>query len=466
MRMDNKSLVTKQDIAKYVQDMAEIEAAEFTLRKAAEEMRSAAETTRRNNSDAVKKCEDQLKHYTDVQVKEKQQFGRKQEFERPTPPPPMWDPPTKPDCWDEYQRKQLHGKKLEEPKKGGWTYNVIQIGIGLVITYIINMGILLVSLLLGINEIMDMSEYGGSLLVIVIFAVYILASFPIFHHKKKRDYKEAVANYNHDLNIQSIGDAYLEEEKMYNQAKKQNEELTKKYRRLCDQHDALVSFEREKEEEIIARDNQILRAKEDVARAIKKQAKDEIRMQYVCAQANLLVRRADELHSKKESLYKVNIIPPDYRALDCVIMFHQIFRNDLADTMREAVKIYEERVFRQEVIRGIDKIYQMLGHLSASMSLIENRLVQIRDEVRFMSNDIYQISEKLSDISSSQRSLADSARQQNQTSIQLNQTLYAQQRTQEKQLAETRASRYATEALKNATDQLVWYEQQNYWNRT
>ena len=92
---------------------------------------------------------------------------------------------------------------------------------------------------------------------------------------------------------------------------------------------------------------------------MKEQEKDETRVQYIFAQADLLVQTADELHAKKESLYRANIIPPDYRELDCVLMFHQIFRNDLADTMREAVKIYEERVFRQEVIRGIDRIYRM-----------------------------------------------------------------------------------------------------------
>ncbi len=210
-----------------------------------------------------------------------------------------------------------------------------------------------------------------------------------------------------------------------------------------------------------------------------KQKNDRTKHTFVNAQIEILDKKILEIYDKKQSLYKANIIPPDYRALDCVIMFHQIFRNDLADTMREAIKIYEERVFRQEVIRGIDRIYQMLGRLSASMSLIENRLVQIRDEVKLMGNDVYQISEKMSMVVNNQKEILESMdNYQASTQRRLNDisqtnaerqrvalnSMQKQQHLQEEQLAETRASRYATEALKDATDKLVYYENMKYWH--
>ena len=76
-------------------------------------------------------------------------------------------------------------------------------------------------------------------------------------------------------------------------------------------------------------------------------------------------------------------------------MLDQIFRNDLADTMREAIKIYEERVFRGSVIRGMDKIVSMLGKLSSDMSAISLRLDMINNNVAHMSSDLNRFNERI-----------------------------------------------------------------------
>ena len=47
-------------------------------------------------------------------------------------------------------------------------------------------------------------------------------------------------------------------------------------------------------------------------------------------------------------MYDMNIIPPDYRDLVYLFGFYKIFRNNLADTMREAVLLYEERDYREK----------------------------------------------------------------------------------------------------------------------
>ena len=152
-----------------------------------------------------------------------------------------------------------------------------------------------------------------------------------------------------------------------------------------------------------------------------------------------LMQHISSIEQQKNQLYSLNIVPPDYRTLDCMIEFDQMFRNDLVDTMRQAVMIYEERVFRGEVIRGIDKIYDMLGNLNATMSNIENVLYSVQNEVSKMSDDLEQIV------------------------FSNNQIATANKKFQDDMISESRAARYATEALKDTTDRCEWYMNRQYW---
>jgi len=140
-----------------------------------------------------------------------------------------------------------------------------------------------------------------------------------------------------------------------------------------------------------------------------------------------------KIEDQKNQLYTVGIVPPDYRKLDCLIEFDQMFRNDLVDTVREAVKIYEERVFRGEVIRGVENIYNMLGNLSATMQNIEKTLYSIQSEVRLMSDEIYNIA---------------SATESFQSSM----------------LSESRAARYAAEALQKSQENCESYLRSQYYS--
>lgn len=138
-----------------------------------------------------------------------------------------------------------------------------------------------------------------------------------------------------------------------------------------------------------------------------------------------------DLQNMKKKLYELNIVPPDYRTLDCLIEFDQMFRNDLVDTMRQAVMIYEERVFRGELIRGIDNIYNMLGQLTSAMRNIESTLYSIRNNVHVMTDDIYKIASST-------------------------------EQFQEQMLSESRAARYATEAVQTSTERCEWYLEKQY----
>ncbi len=135
-------------------------------------------------------------------------------------------------------------------------------------------------------------------------------------------------------------------------------------------------------------------------------------------------------------LYAFNIIPPDYRYMDCVIILDQIFRNDLADTMREAIKIYEERVFRGSVIRGMDKIVSMLGRLSSDMSAISLKLDMINNNVAHMSNDLNRFNERIASESAKNRAVTEDL------------------------IRETQLGRYTNEKLLESNKRLEYYAEE------
>lgn len=143
------------------------------------------------------------------------------------------------------------------------------------------------------------------------------------------------------------------------------------------------------------------------------------------------------LYANREKYYSVGIVPPDYRTMDCVYVLEQIFRNDLADTMREAVLLYEERAFRGEVLRGMQNIASHLGNLSGVMSTLRADMDRIGRDVALMSSDISRVYEQ-------NRSFeANFARQ--------NDRLYE----------ETKLHRYAVEALEKSNQKIVDYIEDN-----
>lgn len=201
---------------------------------------------------------------------------------------------------------------------------------------------------------------------------------------------------------------YLEKDQKY----RQYLSLDKKYQK---QEADLVYFQ-----------NQYPLAQQNLERAKQQNEAAQIRIEKLDYMSKFLFQHISKIENQKKQLYTIGIVPPDYRKLDCLIEIDQMFRNDLVDTVREAVKIYEERVFRGELVRGIDNIYNMLGSLSASMYNIENTLYGIQREVISMSNEIYNISA-------------------------------ATESFQNNMLSESRAARYATEALKKSQENCETY---------
>lgn len=127
-------------------------------------------------------------------------------------------------------------------------------------------------------------------------------------------------------------------------------------------------------------------------------------------QARFFEQQAEIIAEQKKEMYKISIVPPAYRNLDCIIMVKSIFENDLADTMREAIMIYDDRVFKGLVITGIQKIYEMLGQLAYSMKAIDDHLLAIRGDVAKMTNEVCRMVDVMNNSTEVQDNLLNEAR--------------------------------------------------------
>ena len=444
--MENSSLITKQDIAKYVQDMAEMEAKEFTLRKAAEKIYQEAVNIKRiaqdahhNANELLSKAETELQNLT----KQKASLGPSPikpqaplTLQLPSPPvlptipelPPKPSFPIKPDKWEEYQKKYSSGDIPQKQSKISIKVFLKRLPIILlvyVVLAIVPFFAFYESFLSILNQIAskNISLEAGLCIVLIITIIIIVSIDYILCRIELRGDNDYVSSELNLINECKQYESKLEEYKQFQERYEQRNkliseasQLRNEYAKSCEKIKS-ENFKRENEYqskhkeytrhyEILQKLNTDIEAQKQKINqfhANLQSAQSKLPVAHMQAdlmetQADMLIEKANEIQKAKLAIYKVNIVPPDYRELDCVLMFHQIFRNDLADTIREAIKIYEERIFRQEVIRGIDKIYAMLGNLSSAMNSIEKRLLEIKDEVIIMGNDVHKATSQLAGI--------------------------------------------------------------------
>jgi len=147
----------------------------------------------------------------------------------------------------------------------------------------------------------------------------------------------------------------------------------------------------------------------------------------------------DLISDNLDRMYALNIIPPDYRTLDCVHVVNHYFRNGLVNTVSEAILLYREEVYQGKVLESLDGIKSAIGNLSSVMREMQRTLKSIDEQMFRMANDIADIAGDMSSVASSSKESANA----------------------QKEIArEASLSRYATESLKESTDKLVYYEDQ------
>lgn len=146
-------------------------------------------------------------------------------------------------------------------------------------------------------------------------------------------------------------------------------------------------------------------------------------------QIELIRQHREKLESLRSQLYSSDIIPVDYRTIDCVYCLEYIFKNHLADTMREAILQYEDRVFKGQIVKGMSTIISQLQSLRGQMAYIANDIHTINMNVKTMSQNILE----LVDIQCKTQSTFDNI------------------------LGESKATRYAVEAVQKHNDEIRRY---------
>ncbi len=144
----------------------------------------------------------------------------------------------------------------------------------------------------------------------------------------------------------------------------------------------------------------------------------------------------EKLSMQRDQLYKYNIIPPDYRTLDCVLMLHHIYRNGLAENMRDAINLYETRVFRGEMVRGINNIFEKLGEIAGKLGQVGITLNRIKADINIMSEDLFKLVENSEETMRQQDVMIS-----NQNEI----------------IEQSKLNRMATEAVARSTESLQYY---------
>ena len=141
-----------------------------------------------------------------------------------------------------------------------------------------------------------------------------------------------------------------------------------------------------------------------------------------------------QIQSTLSQFYNLGVIPPEYRTLDCAIVLDHYFRNDLVDTMREAILMYREDVKHDIIMEGKDKICAISGNLSAGTVMLERQLSIIDSNVKRISQDLYTFFQRI-------------ARGQER-----------QQKAATELLNETQMSRYAAERVAESAKKLEWHK--------
>lgn len=151
--------------------------------------------------------------------------------------------------------------------------------------------------------------------------------------------------------------------------------------------------------------------------AEKRMQKMQIYAQTLRTHAYRLDKDIAEIENALEKNYSLNIVPPDYRRLECMVWIDYAFRNDQVDTMREATLQCDKWTRHGEMMN-------VLNELARNFRSIENLLQKINANISMMNQELFRIAE-----------------------------------IQEMRLSETQSARYAMESVQKSTEKLAMYEE-------
>ena len=116
--------------------------------------------------------------------------------------------------------------------------------------------------------------------------------------------------------------------------------------------------------------------------------------------AKAINSRADELIASAKTVeqnilqcYSLNVVKPAYRNLVCVAILNEIFQNDKADTMREAMILCDQALRHQEEMKGLNSILNMLSSIAGYMRELNETVRSINFNISMISQDVYRMAE-------------------------------------------------------------------------
>lgn len=172
-----------------------------------------------------------------------------------------------------------------------------------------------------------------------------------------------------------------------------------------------------KDREYLMANSNYKKSEQELAEAQKKMEHTQIYIQKLLAHADQLDKDIAEIEKMLQRNYALNIVPPDYRRLECLVWIDYAFRNDQVDTMRQAT------VQCDKWIRHTDTM-EALNELAENITSVSALLASMNSNISMMNQDLFRIAE-----------------------------------AQEKQLSETQSARYAAESVAQSVDRLEFYEE-------
>ncbi|MBO5042208.1 MAG: hypothetical protein J6D87_04520 [Clostridia bacterium] len=126
-------------------------------------------------------------------------------------------------------------------------------------------------------------------------------------------------------------------------------------------------------------------------------------------QADSLEKDAKLIEEKLRQCYELDIVKPSYRKLVCVVILDEIFTNDKADTMREAMLLCDTEIRHAELIGKLDEVIHSLKTLASTLQYMTHVLENINSNVSLISQDVYRIAESQDRIAYATESIKQSA---------------------------------------------------------
>ena len=384
-----KQLTEKKNLRLYVHDAVEIECAVETLKRLEETLRSKINQqyqsygrTKSNTESAQKAALEKLEEQKQIAEKKRVAFVDAKE-KRDNPP-------------------QFKVSLLHVFKEHAWllpAYIILSILLSLGLAYVLDT--------VRFSSMVNISEKILAVLVLVFCASISLFIFCLIFAriiKSEKLKKQETAKKTIDALQTEYDSAYKDLELQYELVKCANRELEDTNASVLQ----LEQLQKETENKIAAWEMQI----------------------------NFIEERKKELQKKLADFYSIGLIPPDYRHADCVLMLDHFFRNDLVNTMQEAVRYYNHKLEIKEIVRGLDNIRTAVNQLNATMQSVYMQLREIDNNMYSMHRDLINT---------------------------LDRQAYQNEETTKELLEESRAGRYATEQLNKTNEKILWYKQQEYY---